>query len=386
MNTETICLTLTTDYVADWGVWEALREFAQNCLDCNGIIDNKNTGIILFSNEGTLKKETLLLGATTKSSDTSSIGQYGEGYKLACLVLTRMGYKVTIRTGNETWHPSIAVHPQLGIECLAFNFVPCMATNDTTSITITGLTTEDDTIFDTKYIPKSVITEEYYLYRDLGKIQMFNFWDAYDTEQPEPNKDEPKAIYVNGLFVCNLPNTYHFSYNIVPELIKLDRDRNSISTWDFQYTLALELQDAMALDILTHLTMTKAPDLNNNYIPQRGHSYSGSLSNSSKLAEYALQTFKNKYGDNAFPINEDFSQDKIMLLIDQAKRQRLEPILVNKCTYDMLPGNSKQLPNLPPKVINIKEELITLVTQHKKYMNKKVYKALKLLLDRVTLM
>lgn len=385
MNNESIYLTLTSDYVADWGVWEAVREIAQNCLDLNGTIDNKNTGIITFTNEGTLPKETLLLGATTKKNDASSIGQYGEGYKLACLVLCRMGYKVRIRTNSETWYPSLAPHPQLGTECLSFNFVPCMNTKNTTTIIIEGLSTEDDAIFDTKYVPKTSIVEDYHLFLDTGKIQMFTLWNAYDMKQPGPNKAEPKAIYVNGLFVCNLPTTYNFSYNIIPELIKLDRDRNSIDTWDFQHTLALELQDTLNLELLTHLSMIKAPDLNNHYIPKRGHYYSGGITESNNLEAYALQTFVNKYGDKAFPISEDFTSDKIELLMDQARKQGLTPILVSKGLYEMLPTSKKQLPNLPPKVTNIKAELLSVVTEHKKYMNKKVYKALKLLLDRITL-
>lgn len=110
--------TITPTYIAHWGVGEAMREILQNAID-QGDYDVAHTpsAFIVVSKNVQLRSETLLLGFTTKQ-ETTKIGKFGEGYKLALLVFARENIPCVVRTGRETWHPIIEKHSQLGHDVL----------------------------------------------------------------------------------------------------------------------------------------------------------------------------------------------------------------------------------------------------------------------------
>jgi len=94
-------LTLSPDYVKNWTIKDAIREFIQNAIDQESLdISNmKNIEVIddtLYIANATsiLTKKSLLLGGGTKKEGDSNIGQFGEGYKVGLLVLLREGFNV----------------------------------------------------------------------------------------------------------------------------------------------------------------------------------------------------------------------------------------------------------------------------------------------------
>jgi len=91
----------TINYRQHWGEWEAVREIIQNGLDETEqipelIIDKvNNRTIIADKGQGINFNQLVLLGKTEKDGENSR-GRFGEGIKIALIVLTRMGYKVRI--------------------------------------------------------------------------------------------------------------------------------------------------------------------------------------------------------------------------------------------------------------------------------------------------
>lgn len=107
-------LTLTPNYVSDWNFNDALRELIQNGTD-QEVLDPDNEFQIDYSQKekvlrlknrkSVLKINTLLLGRSSKANNEDTVGQFGEGYKIAALVLNRLGKTFTIYNNekNEVW-------------------------------------------------------------------------------------------------------------------------------------------------------------------------------------------------------------------------------------------------------------------------------------------
>ena len=98
-------LPLTPNYVRDWDFSMAVRELIQNGLDQQSVDAKSLFSVdydpdpqkLKFTNaRSRLKVNTLLLGRSSKSNDEDTVGQFGEGYKIAALVLNRLGKTFTI--------------------------------------------------------------------------------------------------------------------------------------------------------------------------------------------------------------------------------------------------------------------------------------------------
>lgn len=190
---------ISSKYVKAWTVKDAVRELLQNAMD-SGEWRVEDSALI---NKGTLKPEHFLLGCSEKSS-SDAIGQFGEGLKLALLVLARNGYEVTIFSGSSYYTASMresATWP--GQQVLCIDSTPYEDRNPgyTTIRTHPELHWQDDMLPD---------PEDYRI-----------LWDT------------PK-LYVKGLYVCDLAHFKH-GYNFSPRDIKLGRDRDVVSDFDLAY-------------------------------------------------------------------------------------------------------------------------------------------------------
>ncbi|MFI1996749.1 hypothetical protein [Actinoplanes sp. NPDC020271] len=88
-TTDTLAYPISPDYVKSWTPVRALCELIANALDEDKAASVAWTdGVLTISDNGPgIAEEGLVLGHSTK--DHSQIGQFGEGKKLACLVLAR---------------------------------------------------------------------------------------------------------------------------------------------------------------------------------------------------------------------------------------------------------------------------------------------------------
>lgn len=129
-------LTLTPNYVSDWTFNDALRELIQNGTD-QEVLDKENKFQIIYNEKektlrlvnqkSVLKINTLLLGRSSKANNEDTVGQFGEGYKIAALVLNRLGKTFTIYN-NEKGEIEVYVNG-LFVDCnsdlkYGYNFKP----------------------------------------------------------------------------------------------------------------------------------------------------------------------------------------------------------------------------------------------------------------------
>ena len=229
-------LSLSTNYAQDWTVVDGVREIFQNALDQETMSpDNKmfhdydkHTQTLLVGNaQSILETGTLLLGASTKSEDNSTIGKFGEGYKIGILVLLRAGKNVIIYNygKREVWMPRLVKSRRYNAEVLTFfvdkrhlwDVVP----NNNLTVEILGITPDEyesikDSNLHLQGIDPTTVVET-----SLGKVLLSSTKYA-------------GKIFVNGLFIC-MHEPYKYGYDFKPEHITLDRDRKFVSDFALQW-------------------------------------------------------------------------------------------------------------------------------------------------------
>lgn len=220
-------LSLSRNYVSNWGVEEAIRELLQNAKDSNGeenIGIDKASGCITITNKNTsIPSSTLLLGNTSKKDDLDKIGQFGEGYKLAILVLLREGKDVFIMNGNKCWNPSFEYSDNFECEVL------CIEEVDSTG---------NDLIFEISGFNNQELI-------DLENEFLGLNGQAYNSIQTSYGEILIDSNYKGKVFVDGLPvyedDNFDYGYNFKPCYVSLDRDRKSINIYELKRLTALSV-------------------------------------------------------------------------------------------------------------------------------------------------
>jgi len=217
-------LPLAKGYVRHWGMAEAVRELLQNALDSESPFeyewidrdDAAGSDLLIRSRYTTLDPSSLLLGATTKAERTDTIGSFGEGYKIALLVLARQGYDVTVYNGERIWTPHFRESRQFGAEVLCISDHPSPQPNEGLTFRVSGLSPDDCAQIISTCLP---------MQPELG--------ETITTTKGRILLGKPGKLYVGGLFVCDTKMRY--GYDVKPEHLRLERDRQTVSTFDLAF-------------------------------------------------------------------------------------------------------------------------------------------------------
>lgn len=218
MESQIINYFISKDYVPDWGINEALREIMQNFLDYgeyNVKINQESPEKDHIELTNTWSPENinfLIIGSTSK--DNNDRGKYGEGLKLAALVLLRNGYQLSVRTNAYT---------------LKFLLCYNKDATPTLGVRIDKLVTPMERGFSIRFTaPKDAFNT--YLNNIIKPIDVIHHLEGVGSIV-----DKPKGnIYVGGLFVCNLRG-YSYAYDFYANKVPLDRDRSVPREFDVKF-------------------------------------------------------------------------------------------------------------------------------------------------------
>ena len=216
-STKTYTLTLSPDYVKSWGFWEAARELLQNSIDQRTVssesmkvFDYTDETLTIGNTNCRLGLNTLLMGVSGKSGRSAMLGQFGEGYKLALLVLTRLLWDVRILNNDTVWTPRFEYSSEFNSYVLKIEIAPADNPVDGVLFVIKNVEQEHFDAVAENYLgdaPQNVILEEDHL---------------------------RKRVFVGGLFVCEI-DALRYGYNFEPGRIALDRDRRLAKTFDVSW-------------------------------------------------------------------------------------------------------------------------------------------------------
>jgi len=306
--------------VPAWGVNEALRELFQNGIDRENEAKESKFHIsydplarhLTLGNPDTyLHKRTLLLGETTKDGK-STIGKYGEGYKLALLVLLRCGCRITIENGKEVWEPRI-------VKSRVFD-------SELVQIDVTKNKNESNGLF---YYLDGITPVHYSSFQD--QCLLFDpERKVVDTRQGEILLDEKYAgkVYCNTLLVCTVDNLM-YGYNMKPAYLSLDRDRKKVSefnlTWETSRMWAESSVDHIALS-----KMLKANAIDVGYYHTHAHKQGETYK---KVCDMYHEDFLKTYGVHAVVCK---TAEEVEVI--KKKYKNLVPVIVPEKEYIYIRG------------------------------------------------
>lgn len=346
-------LSLVKDYVAHWGMAHAVRELIQNALDSDSpfVYEFFNEGeglrgLRLQSEFATLTPQTLLLGATSKAGAADAIGSFGEGYKIALLVLTREGYNTEILNGDVLWKPRFRYSKTFEQEILVVDEAHASAANRGLTFTVHGLTEADE-----EKIRASCLRMQ----DSIGAIKQTSYGDIL--------LDQPGKLYVGSLYICE--TELKFGYNIKPAHVTLERDRQTVSDWDLKNVTLNCWYETKEFERIAKMIADQVPDV----------SYSNYNSNE-LVKEACYQLFRRRNPESL--IAETPEQMREMI-----EEGLTKTVYVGDGMYHAVSRSSsyKQEQRSPPPVRTPPHEtLMSFLTAHEKGMRVSTKKALRALI------
>lgn len=291
-------LTLAPNYVPTWTLVDAVRELFQNALDQQKQ-NNENeaswnyddvTGVLTISNATSkLTAASLLLGQTTKADDKSTIGQFGEGYKIATLVLLREGKNVVFYNygAREVWRPRFVKSRRFGTDILTF-FIEKKAVWE--KVPSADLVVAIDGISADEYY-NQIVPSNLHLRSDFEDIEETEYGNVISL---------PGKVFVNGLYVCDYA-PYTYGYNFKPEHIRLDRDRKMVSDFDLCWMASKMWSNSNDSDKVLEMVSAGKADV----------AFIKDASWSSDWCDAAADKFFSVYGPEALPVTSQEELDKV---------------------------------------------------------------------------
>ena len=293
-------LSLSSDYVPNWTIVDAVRELFQNALDqeaqnpentASGEYNEEAQVLSIRSKKAVLPVKSLLLGSTTKADDTNTIGQFGEGYKVATLVLLRNDKQVIFYNyGNrETWLPRFVKSRRFGADVLTFfidkKHIWESVPSNSLSIDVHGITREE---YYEHIVPSNLHLQSSYAIEHI-------------TEHGEILSADTHVgmVYVNGLYVCKY-DPYAYGYNFKPGQLTLDRDRKLASDFDLKWLASKMWASDPNVVVLIEKGLADVA-----YV--KDMSWKSSLN----LPDQAFEKFRQVHGPHAVPVTTQEEADKV---------------------------------------------------------------------------
>ena len=225
-------ITISPNYVSNWGMNEAIREILQNAIDADKNGYKKSiyySGDTLYiNNEGiSLSAKDLILGCSSKSDQDGMIGKYGEGFKLALVVLLRKGMNVYVDNNDKLWSPSFKVSEQFGTQVLNIE-----ESDDGRREGLTFVISPVD-----QQLYNSLLNYFPCIDESFGNVV------NCDNGQILLDKQFKGKMYVEGLYIQTDDN-FQYGYNFNSDVVELDRDRKAINYYELRALTAQSIVTA----------------------------------------------------------------------------------------------------------------------------------------------
>lgn len=337
-------LGMSINYCPTWGVVESVREFFQNAHDEEIVnpenkmyfgYDKDSKTLCIGNKNGRLTTNTLLLGQSSKRDNSETIGQHGEGYKVATVVLLRngKGVKVYNRADKEVWTAKTIKSRRYQADVVVF---------DIEKVSIFKSVPDHDLIFEISGIDE----DEYNAIVDSNLfLQDLREGEDYITSNPGypltthmckvlTGEKHAGKLFVGGLYVTTSKYA-KYGYDFAPGLVKLDRDRGFIDGIDLQFLTAKVISATGDTELIN-----EAKNFwDGSYFKYYLSNYKSVFDNSSyaEMFDKSYQEFLDENGEDAIPVQttDDFNR---------LSRNGFNPVLVEEKDFFFYSGSSMYNP------------------------------------------
>jgi hypothetical protein len=265
-----ININIAKNYAPSWGVWEGVRELLQNAFDePNPKVTFQKDALIIY-NDGTLPIDRYILGNTSKSG-SNKLGKFGEGFKVGINALLRSDKPVEIIASAPTWE---AWHQ---FSYRYFGKIPVL------HVLLNEGATHEGRLNSIVRVGVGNLSEE-----EISLIKRNAILLNPDYKQIEgkgnvlTDPDEKGRVYIGGLFICE-KSDLEYGYNFAPNVIQIDRDRNTLPDIDLLWETSRLLNKSVDTDTIVDLIVSNKPDV---------EYYSSTVPTSSDLADKVFDTIR----------------------------------------------------------------------------------------------
>lgn len=329
-------LGMSINYCPMWGIVEAVREFFQNAFDAQTAnpenkmyfaYDADENALRIGNKDGYLPTRSLLLGQTSKTGKDEMIGQHGEGYKVATVVLLRNGKTVKVynRSEREVWTAKVIKSRRYQADVVVF---------DVEKASIFKSFQDNDLVFEIGGIDadeyKAIVDSNLHLQELKPDDVVYSGKSRILLDASHKGK-----LYVGGLFV-QTSKYATMGYDFEPSLVTLDRDRSFIDGLDLQFLCGKLICATNNLDFIR-----KCRDIwDGSYVRFYLDSYCKSDYN--KLYEDAYVEFKEKNGKDAVPVKDTDT-------FNSYKRNGINAVMTTDNIYHYVTSYSGYTPTVLPE-------------------------------------
>ena len=350
-------LGMSINYCPQWGIVEAVREYFQNAFDAQTAnASNKmyfeydeNEEVLRIGNKnGLLSPDTLLLGKTTKADNENMIGQHGEGYKVATVVLLRNGKEVTVynRAKKEVWTAKIIKSRKYQAQVVVF---------DIEKVSIFKSVPDHDLIFEIKGISaeefEAIMESNLHIQEMGGEIECI---ESNLGRILTGDKYHGK-LFVGGLYVTTSQYAV-MGYDFDPSLVKLDRDRSFIDGIDLQFICGKVISATNDIDFIKQMK----DKWDGRYIRYFLNAYC--KSDFTRLYDEAYEKFRADNGSDAVPTTDTSEFNRL-------KRNGFNVVMVTDNEYHYITSSSSYSSSSVKEIESNKELADKLESWFGKYIN-----------------
>jgi hypothetical protein len=288
-----ISYMVTDEYVRDWKRIHALREIISNGIDAeiekratlNVRHDSRTQKLYVRNDRTKLDVKALYFGGTTKADDDRLVGQYGEGLKIAMLVLAREKVPLRIHNCDEDW--DVKIEPdERGVKVLTLYTRRSRNPDDCVEVEI------GDVNNDLWYEARSMF------------LRLAPPLESFDTSYGQilPEVDQVGKVYVKGVLVGEFPKSA-FGYNFRD--LDVGRDRVSFDQSSAQTRIARMWEEAVTRgdevgNLLFNAFLKHAEDM-------KGFAWLYL----EKTGDTLKRLFQARFGEDAYPVSGSAQEAEI---------------------------------------------------------------------------